>query len=312
MHRVGSVAAGLAAVSLLLGTVPDPRPAASASRDPESRGGPPPESAPDLRACADPVLQADLERVIDGLGLGTAVAKRHLALALVDLSDASSPRLAMLNGDEMMYAGSLPKIAILLGAFVQVERGRLVLDDATLASLNRMIRISSNEDASAMLAKVGEATLLDILTSPRYHFYDPKMGGGLWVGKPYGKAAAYRRDPLTHLSHGATAYQVARFYYLFDRGLLLSPELTRMMKAVLADSEIHHKFVKGLASRPEVHLYRKSGTWHQFHSDSALIEGPNRRYVLVGLADRREGGEWLVRIALPIDEMIESRHPRVG
>ena len=41
---------------------------------------------------------------------------------------------------------------------------------------------------------------------------------GLWVGKPYGKAAAYRRDPVAHLSHGATAFQVARFYFMLDRG----------------------------------------------------------------------------------------------
>jgi len=262
--------------------------------------------APDLRVCADPALQSGLEKTIAGLGLSSAVAHKHLAVALADLSDAAAPRLAMLNGDEMMYAASLPKIAILLGAFVQAERGKLVLDEPTVASLNRMIRYSSNADASAVLAKVGEAALLDILTSTRYHFYDARRGGGLWVGKPYGKAAAYRRDPVAHLSHGATAFQVARFYYMLDRGLLLSPELTRQMKAVLADPGIHHKFVKGLESRPDVRLYRKSGTWHQFHSDSALVEGHKSRYVLVGMADDDRGGEWLVRIAAPLNDLIDE------
>jgi beta-lactamase class A len=269
----------------------------------ESRPAP-----PELRAFEDPALQAGLARVVDGLGLAHAVAKRHLALALVDVTD-ETPRLAMLNGDEMMYAASLPKIAILLGAFVQAERGRLALDEPTVGQITRMIRYSSNEDASAVLAKVGEAALVDILTSPAYHFYDARAGGGLWVGKSYGRAAAYRRDPVAHLSHGATAYQVARFYYLLDRGLLLSPELTRQMRGVLADPGIRHKFVKGLESRPEVKLFRKSGTWRQFHSDSALVEGPNRRYVLVGLADQEEGGGWLVRLALPVDDLIDSRHP---
>lgn len=263
---------------------------------------------PELRGFEDPTLQAALERVVDGLGLASSVSKRHLALALVDMTD-EAPRLAMLNGDEMMYAASLPKIAILLGAFVQAERGRLALDEPTVEQINRMIRYSSNEDASAVLAKVGEAALLDILTSPAYHFYDARAGGGLWVGKAYGKAAAYRRDPVAHLSHGATAYQVARFYYMLARGLLLSPELTRQMKEALSDPAIHHKFVKGLESRPEVKLFRKSGTWRQFHSDSALVEGPNRRYVLVGLADQEEGGGWLVRLALPVDDLIDSRHP---
>ncbi len=71
---------------------------------------------------------------------------------------------------------------------------------------------------------------------------------------------------------------------MLDGGLLLSADLTRQMKDVLSNPGIHHKFVKGLESRGEVRLYRKSGTWQQFHSDSALVEGPNRRYVLVGLA----------------------------
>ena len=173
----------------------------------------------DLRGCADPALQAGLEQVIGRLGFARRVADRRFAVALVDLSTAETPGLAMLNGDEMMYAASLPKIAILLGAFVQAERGKLALDEPTLASLNRMIRNSSNADASAMLAKVGEATLLDILTSPRYHFYDAQKGGKqVVVDHPDRKAAAYRRDPVAHLSHGATAFQVARFYYMLDRG----------------------------------------------------------------------------------------------
>jgi beta-lactamase class A len=260
----------------------------------------------DLRAWADPALQSGLERTLAGIGLSRAVEHRHLAVALVDLSRAEAPRLAMVNGDEMMYAASLPKIAILLGAFVQAERGKLVLDEETIASLNRMIRYSSNADASAMLAKVGEATLLDILTSSRYHFYDAHRGGGLWVGKPYGKAAAYRRDPVAHLSHGATAFQVARFYFMLDRGMLLSPELTAQMKAALANPGIHHKFVKGLESRPDVRIYRKSGTWRQFHSDSALVEGAHCRYVLVGMADDERGGEWLVRMAAPLNDLVDG------
>jgi beta-lactamase class A len=297
-RRTRHLAACLLAAAVL------PGPAAPAERDAASASLSGPSA--DLRAWAAPSLQAGLEQVVGRLGLAPAVARHHLAVALVDLSDAGAPRLAMLNGDEMMYAASLPKIAILLGAFVQAERGRLVLDEPTLASLNRMIRYSSNADASAMLAKVGEAALIDILTSPRYHFYDARRGGGLWVGKPYGKAAAYQRDPVAHLSHGATAFQVARFYYMLDRGMLLSPELTAQMKSVLADPGIHHKFVKGLESRPDVRLYRKSGTWHQFHSDSALVEGHKSRYVLVGMADDERGGEWLVRIAAPLNDLIDE------
>lgn len=285
------------ATTLLLGAVVA-QPAAAAS--------------PDLRSWADPSLQAGLQQVIDRLSLTPAVAGRHLAVAVVDLSAERAPRLAMLNGDEMMYAASLPKIAILLGAFVQAERGQLVLDEPTLGSLNRMIRNSSNADASAMLAMVGEQALLDILTSPRYRFYDPATGGGLWVGKAYGKAPAYRRDPVEGLSHGATAFQVARFYYLLDRGELVSPELTRQMKATLADPGIRHKFVKGLEAKPDTRIYRKSGTWRQFHSDSALVEGRRRRYIIVGIAEAPRGGDWLEKMAAALDDLFGPPPPNAA
>jgi beta-lactamase class A len=264
---------------------------------------------PRLRSCSDPSLQAGLEGVVSRLGLDQAVEGRRLAVAVVDLSGGGAPRLAMLNGDQMMYAASLPKIAILLGAFVQAERGNLTLDEPTLASLNRMIRHSSNAAANAMLAKVGEEALLDILTSPRYRFYDPATGGGLWVGKPYGKAPAYRRDPMGRLSHAATAFQVARFYYLLDRGALVNPELTRLMESALADPALHHKFVKGLESRTDARLYRKSGTWRQFHSDSVLVVGQRRRYILAALAEDSRGGEWLERMAAPLDALLARRFP---
>jgi beta-lactamase class A len=39
----------------------------------------------------------------------------------------------------------------------------------------------------------------------------------------------------------------------------VSPELTRQMKAALADPAIHHKFVKGLQAKPDTRVYRKSG-----------------------------------------------------
>ena len=158
----------------------------------------------------------------------------------------------MLNGHEMMYAASLPKVAILLGAFVEAGRGRLPLDAAHLGEITKMIRFSSNEDATRVLDWVGMERLLEILQSPAFALYDAKRKGGLWVGKGYGGEDAYRRDPIRHLSHGATAFQVARFYYLLANDRLVSPRLNAMMKETLSNPGIQHKFVKGLESRPGV------------------------------------------------------------
>jgi beta-lactamase class A len=261
-------------------------------------------AAADLREAADPALQARLEQVVAAQGLAGSVSSRHLALALVDLSSAARPRLAMLNGDSMLYAASLPKIAILLGAFVEAERGRLPLDPPHVEALTQMVRYSSNAAASQVLGWVGERRLIDILESPRFGFYEPRGAGGLWVGKSYGAAPAFLRDPVAGLSHGATAFQVARFYTMLDEGTLLSPELTAQMKEVLSRPGIHHKFVKGLESRPGVTIYRKSGTWRDFHSDSALVEAGSHKYVLVGIAQDPRGGEWLERLAAPLHDLI--------
>ncbi len=256
----------------------------------------PPGGYPSLRDSFDPDLQEQLERSLEELGLTAAVADKRLAVALVDISDLDKPRVASVNGDKMMYAASLPKIAILLSAFVQVERGEMTLDDEMRESLTAMIRRSSNVEATRMLNRVGRQTVLDILQSDRFDLYDPSTHGGLWIGKEYGSAPAYQRDPIHNLSHGATALKAARFYYLLETGRMLSPEMTREMKAILSEPAISHKFVKGLSDVPEVKIFRKSGTWRDWHSDSAIVEAGQHKYIAVALAKDPEAGKWLVRL----------------
>ena len=78
------------------------------------------------------------------------------------------------------------------------------------------------------------------------------------------------------------------------------------MKAALSNPGIRHKFVKGLESRPGVRIYRKSGTWKDFHADSALVEYGDHRYIIVGLAEHPHGGDWLVRLAAPLHDLVAS------
>jgi len=259
---------------------------------------------PLLRESFDPRLQRQLEGVVGDLGLDTAVNAGKLGVALVDISDPADPRMASLNGDEMFYAASLPKIAILLGAFVQIESGAMALDEPTQRSLTEMIRVSSNKEATRMLRRVGKQNLINILRSERYRLYDPLVNGGLWVGKEYAGSSAYQRDPLHNLSHGATALQTARFYYLLETGRLVDPALAPRMKRMLGKPGINHKFVKGLEARPEAVIYRKSGSWRHWHADSALVEANGRKYILVALAEDRRGGRWLEQLITPLHDII--------
>jgi beta-lactamase class A len=259
---------------------------------------------PDLRNCFDPELQNRVEGVLAKLGLDYAANRKLLSLALVDITDLKHPRVAAVNGNHMVYAASLPKLAILLGAFKEIEAGRMKLDPDTRQSLTDMIRVSSNVEASKMLRKVGPQRIADILQTPDCQLYDPETNGGLWCGKEYGKAEAWKRDPLHNLSHGATALQTARFYYLLETHQLVSPELSQEMKRMLANPGVHHKFVKGLKRRPGAKLYRKSGTWKTWHADSAMVEYGNYRYIVVALAESPQGGKWLERLIVPLHDLV--------
>jgi len=259
---------------------------------------------PSLWESYDHGLQQQLEAVLKDMGLDKAVRNKKLAVTLVDITDLEEPLVASVNGDTMIYAASLPKIAILMGAFVEIDHGNLTLDTDTRDSLTRMIRKSSNADATRMLNLVGKTRLLEILQDDEYDLYDERVNGGLWVGKEYGKAGAYKRDPVANLSHGATAMQAAKFYYLMETGRLANPELTREMKSMLGNPGIKHKFVKGLSSYPDAKIFRKSGSWSHWHADSALIEANGRKYIIVGLVDDKSGGLWLSRMIKPIHQFM--------
>jgi beta-lactamase class A len=254
----------------------------------------------------DPGLQQKLEELVREQGLADAAERGDLNLALVIVTDPANPRLAEINGHEMVYAASLPKIAILLGAAVAIEEGRLDLDDALHQDLNDMIRVSCNACATRVLEQVGRQELLDTLRSPELRFYDEESDGGLWVGKDYGPGTAYQRDPLEGLSHGATAFQAARFYYKLYSRTLVSPAQSEMMLEALVDPGVSHKFVKSLEKikgYQGMKIYRKSGTWKTYHADSALVTYGGHAYIMIALANHQQGSQWLENLARPLHNL---------
>lgn len=256
-----------------------------------------------LDGAEDAVLQQQLQQVLENRRLDRPAERGEIAVSLLLMSDPDHPRLAQVNGHRMIYAASLPKIAILLGAAVDLDEGQLSLDPVLEQDIQNMMRYSCNDCATRVLDRVGRDHLLDILQSPQYGFYDIDHGGGLWVGKPYGPSPAYRRDPLAGLSHGATTYQVARLYCGLEQGKLVSPENTRLMRSALSDPGINHKFVKGLAGHDELTIFRKSGSWRDYHSDSMLVETEGNAYVLVVLTHSPDGSTWLESLAEPLHQV---------
>ena len=265
---------------------------------------------PDLWDSTDPELQTALEQMLAGMhpDFMKAVNRKKLAVAVVDVTRLQEPRVASVNGDLMLYAASLPKIAIVLGAFVEAERGDLELNSEVMEELNQMIRKSSNKAATSVLTRVGIEDLAAILQSPQLRLYDSEHNGGLWVGRPYSKGPAWKRDPLHSLSHGASAMQAARLYYLIITEQAVTAEHHHMIGEIFSNPAIQHKFVKGMRDKPGAEVFRKSGTWRQFHSDSGIVTRPDMEYIVVALADHEGGGEGLVELIVAIDNLMVKQH----
>ena len=95
----------------------------------------------DLAISCDPRLQKGLERCLTALKLNQAAKRKNLSVVLVDITNPSRPRMAYINPNKMMYAASLPKIAILLGAFDRIAKGEMTLDDETHEKLALIISL---------------------------------------------------------------------------------------------------------------------------------------------------------------------------
>ena len=254
---------------------------------------------------ADPALQRGLDQALATRPFARLVTTNRLSVALVDVSDPCRLRYAAVHDDVMRYAASLPKIAILLAVFRQIDRGGLDYTVDLRQQMVRMIRRSSNRDSTALIRVVGFEAIAEVLRDPRYELYDEDRQGGLWVGKDYGGGLGrWRRDPMHNVSHGATARQVARFFVMLNGGQLISPWASAEMKDILSKPAILHKFVRGLLQRPGSVIYRKSGTWQQYHADAALVERDGKAYVAVSLLQSAQAKGVLSQLIVKLDDLV--------
>jgi len=254
--------------------------------------GPAGQNAKPLRSHADPQLtQGLVDHLTKNRHWKKLIAEKKMSISLVDLKDPQHPRFASVNGNEMMYAASLPKIAVLLAAMEAIENEELKATPEVKRDMRIMISKSSNQAATRMIDRVGYEKIAKVLTHPKYRLYDENQGGGLWVGKKYARSGKRNPDPMKGLSHAATSDQVARFYYLMANGLLVSPEKSSEMLEIMEGPELHHKFVNTLNRlAPKATVFRKSGSWGTYHSDSALVQDEGwRNYILVALIDDPNG-----------------------
>lgn len=249
----------------------------------------------------DPALQMQLEKIDAVLRAKYSMTPEQTAVGLLDLRTL---RLAMIQPDREEYAASVAKIGILLAYFQTHPAAATNLDATARHELGLMIKASSNEMASKFSHELGLKQIQQVLDF--YHFYDARRGGGIWVGKHYGRDTERIGSPIGDNSHAATVRQLLRFYLLMEQGKLVSPTASETMREIFASPDIPPddiKFVQALAGR-DVQILRKWGSWEDWLHDSAVITGPGRQYILVALVHHPRGDDYLVDLAVAMDDLM--------
>lgn len=262
-----------------------------------------------LRSLIHPGLQNKLNATLSAdRKWKRLIDQKRMAIGVVDLRDIYNIKFARINGNHMMYAASLPKIAILLAVMDAFEKGELEETEEIREDLRLMISRSDNQASSRMIDRLGYEKIESVMTDSSYAFYDEEYGGGLWVGKRYARAGERYPDPIKGLSHAATASQVSRFYYLLASGRLINTDRSKQMLDIMANPELNHKFVGTLKNiAPNARLYRKSGTWRNYHSDSILVwGGPGRRYILVTLIEDPDGENIMRNLVVSVEKVLNE------
>lgn len=262
-----------------------------------------------LRSLIDESLEHEMKKQLHkNRHWAELIRRKKMCVGLVDLTNPFQIKYARVNGNVMLYAASLPKLAILLAAFESFQDGSLKATPEIENDMRIMISRSNNAASTRMIQRIGIEKIISTLKSDRYKLYDEDYGGGLWVGKEYASESRRHPDPLLGLSHAATVSQVCRYYYLLSMGKLVSRERSREILNYLVDPKIEHKFVAVLHKIvPTAKLFRKSGTWKTWHSDSVLVWGPNwRRYIAAALIEDPEGGEIITDLIPVLESVLKS------
>lgn len=252
----------------------------------------------------DPALQQRVEAIDASLRARWEIPEVQTSVGVLDLRTL---RLAMVRPDRIDYAASVPKIAILLGWFV-AHPNLADLDATTRHELGLMIKQSDNELAAKFSQQLGLSFIRSVLN--RYALYDAKAGGGLWLGKHYGKGSERVVDPVGGHSHAATVRQLLRFYLLLEQDKLISPEASAAMRDIFRSPDIPHKpdkFVAGLEGRPGLEIRRKAGWWEDWNLDTAVVTGPDRHYIVVAMTHHARGEDYLRALAAAVDDLLKAK-----
>ncbi|MDH3459109.1 MAG: hypothetical protein OER90_19890 [Gemmatimonadota bacterium] len=79
----------------------------------------------------------------------------------------------------------------------------------------------------------------------------------------------------------------------------------------MSNPAIKHKFVLGLQERPGSRIFRKSGTWRNWHADAAIVERDGKKSVAVALLETSAKG-MLRQLIVKLDDLTRRPQRTVG
>jgi beta-lactamase class A len=297
--RAAAIALGL----LLCATFTAP--AANVRGGRQSRpDAPQPQTSERLQRAVDVAARAALERFKD-----KALAEKHLAVTLIDLTDPARPERASFRGAEPIYPASVVKLFYLAAAHRWLEDGRLKESEEFSRGLRDMIVDSSN-DATAFILDALTGVSSGAELSPaelkewgekrnavnRYYAslgYAVRPGGinvnqKPWCEGPYGRERQFLGPKLENRNK-LTTDATARLLSEIVTGRAVTPERSRKMLELMKrdftgksddpDDQAHG--FTGLALEPGTRLWSKAGWTSTARHDAAYLELPGgRRLVL--------------------------------
>jgi len=167
-----------------------------------------------------------------------------------------------------------------------------------------MIKVSDNAMAAKYSQLLGLKPIQQVLDS--YGLYDAAHGGGLWVGKHYGKDTERYGDPVGGHSHAATVRQLLRYYLLLEQDQLVSPAASATMRGIFASPDIpaHPGQIRAGAGRPRRADLAQAGWWEDWFLDTAVVTGGGRHYLMVAMTHHPKGDAYLVEFAAAVDDLL--------
>jgi beta-lactamase class A len=87
-------------------------------------------------------------------------------------------------------------------------------------------------------------------------------------------------------------------------GTIIDAKYLPDLEEIFGSPAIKHKFVKGLQGRKDVEIFRKSGTWRDYHADSAVVARDNLVYIVVYIDNHPDAGRAAVDGIKLVDDVM--------